>query len=416
MMQRPRPCLFALAAGMLAIGAAGSADVALTVSPPRAAVSLVVYGNADLTLVREVRSVMLSAGETEIAVEWPGAAIDGSSLVLRAPEDVTVSLPAQAPERREALRWRLQAATAGPRDLEVTYLTSGIDWKPLYRLTLDEVTGAAQLEGLVTLRNRSGQEFENPDIRLVVGELRLIENLAEAAWKTLPAYRDQRKDPPSAAGSGLSERYVYDLGALLRLALEDTYTATFLPQVTLANARIVHCLHPGKYGNEVHRLVLCENVAEGGLGDLPLAAADAQVLTRGARGPRPQPSAKVPYTPVGEECAIDLGPCPDIAVERRVERRSRSDFEFDRFGQIEGYDEREWVEVEVRNFSERPVEFEYTDSVPGVWDVAAEVPYLEEGMNDVTFRLELAPRSEETLAYRLIKRQGKRVRLGPVRP
>jgi hypothetical protein len=34
----------------------------------------------------------------------------------------------------------------------------------------------------------------------------------------------------------------------------------------------------------------------------------------------------------------------------------------------------------------------------------------------VTFRVELAPQGKETLSYRLIQRQGRRVRLGPVRP
>jgi hypothetical protein len=124
----------------------------------------------------------------------------------------------------------------------------------------------------------------------------------------------------------------------------------------------------------------------------------------------------VPYTPVGEECEIDLGPTPDVVAERRVMRQQRTDFEFDRFGQVEGYDDREWIEVEVSNFSPHPVTLEYTDSIPGVWDVAADVPYVEEGLNEVTFELELAPQARETLSYRLIKRQGNRVRLGPVRP
>ncbi len=415
-MQGPRigPSLLGLVA--VAISAQAVAEIAVTLSPPRSGVSLVVYGNADLTLVREVRTVLLPAGRAEVAVEWPGAAIDGSSLSLRAPDDVTVSAVSQPPNRSDALRWRLEAPTPGPRDLQITYLTSGIDWKPTYRLTLDEQTGEVELEGLVTLRNRSGQDFENPEVRLVVGELRLLENLAEAAWKTLPAYKDQRKDPPSAAASGLSERYVYDLGRLPYLALEETYTASFLAPVRPAGGRIVHRLHPAKYGDGVHRLVVFENTADAGLGAIPIAGAGAQVLLSGGGGPLPQAAAKVPYTPVGEECEIDLGATAELTAERRVARRERTDFEFDRFGQVEGYDDREWVEVEVHNFSAHPAVLEYTDTVPGVWDVAADVAYLEEGLNDVTFSLETAPRSEESFAYRLIKRQGKRVRLGPVRP
>ena len=408
------PSALALAAAVLGGGA--HAEVTVSLAPPRAAVTLVVYGNADVTLVREVRAVLLGEGSTAVEVAWPEAAIDGSSVSLRAPEDVTVTAPRQLPGRGQALSWVLSAPTPGPRDLEITYLTSGIDWKPFYRLTLDAETGAAELEGLVTVRNRSGQAFEQVAVRLVVGELRLIENLAEAAWRTLPAYRDQPKDPPSAAGSGLSERYVYDLGLLPQLALDDTYTAAFLPATSLGSARIVHRLDPARFADGVHKVALFGNAAEAGLGSLPLAAADAQVALRDGGATLPQPNAHVPYTPVGEECEIDLGPCPEVVSERRVARRQRTDFEFDRFGQVEGFDDREWIEVELRNSTDHPVTIEYTDNVPGVWDVAAEVPFVEEGTNEVTFRLEMAPRSEETLSYRLVKRQGKRVRLGPVRP
>jgi len=405
-----------LALTVVTLGTQAGAEVAVSLSPPRSSVSLVVYGDADLTLVREVRTVVLPAGPAEVTVEWPGAAIDGSSVSLRAPDDVTVTPANQPPGRPETLRWRLQAPTPGPRELQITYLTSGIDWKPFYRLTIDEETGVAELEGLVTLRNRSGQEFENPEVRLVVGELRLIENLAEAAWKTLPAYKDQRKDPPSAAGSGLSERYVYDLGTVRQLRLDDLYTASFLPLVTLAKAEIVYRSDSARYGDGVHRLVGFGNTVDAGLGGIPIAAADTQVVARTARGMLPQPPTRTPYTPVGEECEIDLGLAPDVTTERRVTRQQRTDFEYDRFGQIEGYDDREWVEVEAHNFSDHPVVLEYTDTVPGVWDVAADVAYVEEGLNEVTFRLQMAPRSEETLTYRLIKRQGRRVRLGPVRP
>jgi len=403
-----------MAFGLMASGA--WAEVSVTLSPPRAAVSLVVYGNADLTLVREVRTVLLPEGETDVCVEWPGAAIDASSVALRAPDGVTVSAPAQLPGDRDAMHWRLRAQTPGPRDLEITYLTSGIDWKPFYRLTVDEATSTVELEGLVQIRNRSGQAFVSPQVRLIVGELQLVENLADAAWKTLPAYKDQKKNPPSAAGSGLSERYVYDIGALPQLTLDDAYTAAFLPRLKPSGAEILYRLDAAKFGDGVHRLVVFENSAEAGLGEAPIAGADAQVLAVVPSGALPQPSAKVPYTPVGEECEIDLGVTPDVSAERRVMKQQRTNFEFDRFDQVEGYDEREWIEVELENYAAHPLTVEYTDTVPGVWDVAADVPYVEEGTNEVTFRVDLAPHAKQTLSYRLIKRQGRRVRLGPVRP
>jgi hypothetical protein len=412
MLERPWPWLVVCSLSLLS-GRAGG-EMAATVSPPRAAVSLVAYGNADIAVVREVRRVSLPEGETELLLAWPGAAVDPSSVALSAPEGVRVAAFSQPPRKRDQVGWLLRAP-AGQYDVEVTYFISGIEWKPYYSLSLNEGTATLALEGLVTLRNRSGQEFENVDLRLVVGELKLVANLAEAAWKALPEYKEEKKAPPPAASAGLSERYAYDVGLLPRLTLEDTRTLPFLPKVEI-KADIVYRFHEAKYGADVHKFLVFENSPQYGLGQVPLARAEAQTLTVCAGGLMPRRKVTVPYTPINEECEVDLGADPDIHAQRRVVEKRRTDFEFDRFGKVEGYDERETVEVEVSNRSMQQVTVEYTDTVPGVWDVASDEPYTEEGMNEVAFVLDMGPQTTRHLHYRLIERQGRRVRLGPKRP
>ena len=409
-----------LSAALSAIGAAAlpafaAAQIAVAVFPPRTAVSLTAYGDADLTLVRETRHVYLPEGVTDLALEWPGAAVDASSVILTAPYEVKISPSAQPPRKGDQLVWRLECPYAGERDLEVAYLASGIEWRPSYRLTLNEAAGSVDLEGLVNLRNRSGQEFENVALQLAVGDLRLISNPAEAAWKALPAYRDERKGAPPSAGSGLSERTVYDLNTLARLPLSDNRVLPFFPKTTI-KAQVVYRLHEAKYGAGVHPFIVFTNATEAGLGRVPLARADAWISAIATEGPLPRGRVTLPYTPIGEDCEVDLGPSKDVLAERRVVGRKRTDFEFDRFGAVEGYDDRQEIELKISNWSVRPIAFEYTETVPGVWEVASDAPYKEERMNEVVFKFTLAPQTTRALDYRLLLRQGKRVRLGPTRP
>lgn len=414
-MMRPRPgrC-WVLVAGLLAIRASAGAEMAATVSPPRSAVSLVAYGNADIALVRELHHLSLPAGETELVLSWPGAAVDASSVQLLCPPGVKAAAAAEPRGKRDEVRWVVQAE-AGTYDLQVAYFTSGIEWKPYYRLSLNEGTGRLTLEALVDLRNRSGQEFENVDLRLVIGEVRLVANLAEAAWQALPAHKDEKKGIPPAASAGLSEQYAYALGTLRRLALEDTYRLPLTPGID-TDADVVYRFHPAKYGADVHRIIVFENSPDLGFGSAPLAAATAQVREVATNGLMPRASVAVPYTSTGEDCEIDLGASTDVKAERRVVEARRANIEFDRFGKVEGYDDHETVEVELSNWSMRPVTVEYTDTVPGVWDVASDEPYTEEGANEVVFVLQMEPQTTRELHYRLIKRQGRRVRLGPQRP
>lgn len=413
-MRSERFWCWVVVSGLLAPQGPAAAEIATTVAPPRTAVSLVAYGNADIAVVRELRHVSLPAGQTELVLSWPGTAVDASSAQLLLPDGVKAAAATQPPRKRDEVRWDLEAE-AGAYELQVAYFTSGIEWKPYYRLSLNEGTGVLTLEGLADVRNRSGQQFENVELRLVVGELRLVANLAEAAWKALPEHKDEKKGLPAAAGAGLSERYVYHMGTLPRLALEDAYTLPFLPEVDV-ESDVLYRFHPAKHGAEVHRLVLFENSPDLGLGNLPLARADAHVREIATNGLVPRGNVIVPYTPIGEECEIDLGPSKDVTAERRVVGQRRANIEFDRFGKVQGYDDHETVEVELNNWSMRPVTIEYTDTVPGVWDVASDEPYTEEGMNEVVFVLQMEPQTTRELHYRLIKRQGKRVRLGPRRP
>ena len=409
-------CCPAITAVLAALACAwAGAEIAVTVSPPRADVELLVYGNTDLTLVRETRTVSLPAGSAEIELSWPGAAVDATSVHLLAPEGVTVREAEQPAGKRDRLRWRIETAQAGPCDLQVTYLTSGIDWKPMYSIAVNEGTGDVTLSGTAALKNRSGQAFENARVELVVGELKLVENLAEAAWKALPEYKDEQKNPPSAAGSGLSEHYICDLGRVGDLTTEDTHTVEFLAS-TILPVGILYRLHAAKHGGGVHRILVVRNTDAQGLGSAPLLGAEARVSTVSASGLLPQGKVRVPYTPVGEECEVDLGVSDEVTAERRVMRRELTNIEYDRFSKVEGRDERESVELEVSNWSLRPISFEYTDTVAGVWDVVTTERHIEEGMNELVFETELQPQETRTLTYKLVKRHGRRVRLGPVRP
>jgi hypothetical protein len=409
-------CLAALALGLWAgLVRPARGDVEVAVSSAPTSITLTAFSDADLTLARETRRVFIPAGASQLSVAWPGAAVDASSIRLLVPEGVEVSPASQPPQIGDELRWRLQTDEAGEREVVLLYFLSGIEWRPLYHMSVNPGTKEVELEGLVHLRNRSGQVFEGATLELALGDLPLISNPAEDAWKALPAYRAEKKGAPPSAGSGLSERRVYALGSVPRLSLEDTRVLPFFPRATI-KADLVRRMNEAKYGAGVREFVVFENSEPTGLGRVPLARADVYVSEVTAAGPLPRGRVTLPYTALGEECEIDLGPSKDVIAERRVVERKRTNFEFDRIGAVEGYDDRQDIELEVSNWSPRPVAFEYTDTVPGVWDVASDAPFIEEGMNEVSFKLTLEPQTTQTLKYRLIQRQGRRVRLGPVRP
>ena len=65
----------------------------------------------------------------------------------------------------------VNAEGAGPRDVTLSYLTSGLSWTADYVAQFDEKEGALDMQGWVTLTNRTGTSFANVAPRLVAGNV-----------------------------------------------------------------------------------------------------------------------------------------------------------------------------------------------------------------------------------------------------
>jgi hypothetical protein len=75
---------------------------------------------------------------------------------------------------RPSLVWLIDAQQAGEHETAVTYLTNGMSWRADYVLLLNEESDAFDLNGWVTLDNRSGASFEDAMLKLVAGDINQV--------------------------------------------------------------------------------------------------------------------------------------------------------------------------------------------------------------------------------------------------
>jgi hypothetical protein len=73
------------------------------------------------------------------------------------------------------LNWKIQASEPASLEAELAYLTSGLEWSASYNLVLPPEGELADMNGWVTIQNRSGKQFENAQIKLMAGDVRRIE-------------------------------------------------------------------------------------------------------------------------------------------------------------------------------------------------------------------------------------------------
>ena len=173
----------------LGISNISHAKIDLVTLPDRDKTQLTIYNSADLTLVREQRTLTLKKGLNRLEFGWENTLIDPTSVQLRAPRHAAqvrlleVSYPKGV---KGSAIWTIESDIAGPVPVEITFFTSGINWHAFYMGTLSKDEQHLQLQGYVTIRNYSGEDYENASTRVIVGKIHLLDEIAALARRDVP--------------------------------------------------------------------------------------------------------------------------------------------------------------------------------------------------------------------------------------
>ena len=130
------------------------------------------YVDQDIRLVTEDGTVYdgtLLSGAGDIILQRQ----DGGVTVVQRGRVQEFSFP-ELPEgliTRPTLVWLLETETAGEHEAEVTYMTRGINWSANYVVLLAQDDESLDLDGWVTLDNRSGATYRDAKLKLIAGDI-----------------------------------------------------------------------------------------------------------------------------------------------------------------------------------------------------------------------------------------------------
>jgi hypothetical protein len=396
--------------------AAWGRNVDLSTVPNRDSVQLTIYNSEDLTLVRETRTVTFKKGTNPFQFSWANTLIDPTSVELRflSNADKLEVLDTTFPQDKpQMLYWNVQSDFDGEANLEITYFTSGITWSADYLLVADRDEGQAGLEGFVRVSNSSGEEYENAQVRLVVGTINLVEKIAQLAripMSEVDGLRSDDKDryrqlalrdvavtasglggqapvaaeaPPRVIKEGLSEYFVFTIEGTQTIpnGWSKRLRSIAAQDVTL---KIQYRYRPQEYGEELVRMYLLTNDKDSKLGTTPMPDGVVRIFRDNGRdGLSYLFSRPIKYVPIGDKIELNLGPDPEVIFELVKLRVFRDDIWMkmhgmdvfrrvdDGAGQIEvksdvaGWDEHAVFSQRIRNYSARPIDVEIRRSFDG---------------------------------------------------
>jgi hypothetical protein len=272
------------------------------------------------------------------------------------------------------------------------------------------------LESFVRVSNNSGEQYEEAQVRLVVGQINLVEKIAqlaripmekvdalgkdvrrkyevEALRSTLSfalADADEAEEdaldasrPKEVIKEGLSEYFIYTIEGT------ETIPNGWSKRLRSFEAQevpidIQYRYREPEYGPQLVRMYLLRNDEESGLGTTPLPDGIFRVFRdNGREGLSYLVAQQMKYIPIGDKIELNLGPDPDVIftlVKQRVWRDNiwmhvggtsvyrrvddgRVKIEIN--SSVAGWNEHTVYNQRIRNYTAKPIDVEVRRSFDG---------------------------------------------------
>jgi len=385
-------------------------NIDLVTLPSRQSVQLTIYNSEDITLVKETRFLTFKQGTNRLQFAWTNTLIDPTSIELRPLEQtdkievVSTIFPGQKPQH---LIWNVDSKFSGMAKVEVSYFISGLTWQMDYVATCSPDETSLRFRGYIRVFNKSGEEFDNAEVRLIVGKINLVEKITDLARRygiAVPKpgaakFKDMRRKvalesfakarvAADAAGTpmvtapkrivkeGLSEYFMFSVpgtetlpnGWSKRMQAIDAEEVKF---------DIVHRVRAYQYGDWPVRFFIFTNDKAHKLGDSPLPDGLVRIFRDNGRdGLAFLGEQKVHYVPIKAKAEINLGPDRLVVYRKRKlkTRRLRFSFRRDNHGRewVNGWDEKQSWNDEIRNYTGKAMVLELRLRYSGDVDFASE--------------------------------------------
>ena len=427
--------LLLLSLSLLAGALTAQARVNVVTLPGRDTVQLTVYNAADLTLVKESRLLVFRKGLNKLEFSWANTLIDPTSVEFKSlthadeVEVLDVSFP---PRVANTLEWRINSEFAGEVRVEIRYFTSGISWAADYVAEAAKDEKSMSLASQVRVSNHSGEDYENAQVRLVVGVIRLVEPIAQLAQGGKPA--DATPPPPSAPApvvlrafaaklDNLDQSATKRLGEIVKEEMSEYFLYTVegrdtiptgwskrLPSFKQYDVPITsyYKFEREKWGDRVLRNYRFTNSEPSRLGQEPLPDGTVKAfrLVNDDRLYAYVGSTQVKYIPVNEYVEMELGNDQEVLVKPTLANWEKSDLRFDNNGDVKGWTLKESWEIELQNSKEIDIVLDLRRNFSGDWDLKTDAPYEKVDANKIKFVRPLKAREKQKFAYELTTRYG----------
>ena len=328
---------------------------------------------------REVSVIRMHPTSGEERTEKATVLAAGQGTVLRFADRIETGVPGRlafdsVPSNlrdRPTLSVLLDAA-GGKQSVELSYLTSGVSWKADYVANLSTDGKQLDLNGWVTLTNRSGAAFDNATLQLVAGTVNRVRSAQPQLAYAMAAPAPRAKSM-EATQEALMDFHLYSFERPTSIADNQTkqlalLSASAVPvrrEYLLAGNDWIYrerYSQSGQVGQKLKPAIFVEFDNKAPLGK-PLPAGVVRVYAKDSKGAAQFVGEdRIEHTAKNEKLKLRLGEAFDITAERKQTSYKRI---------ADNVSESAW-RIELRNAKDEPVTVKVQEPLPGDWEVTQE--------------------------------------------
>jgi hypothetical protein len=297
------------------------------------------------------------------------------------------------------LVWDVNSNSSGKQDVEISYQTKGMNWHAEYVAVLNEDDTALDLNSWVSVDNTSGATYKNAKLKLVAGDINLIQDYQiRGGIDNIYAMDKSTVSEKQFQEKAFFEYHIYNLQRPTTIANNET------KQISLFEASNVSANKKFFYGSLSNRwywnqsgqkkiavIIEFENSEEYDLG-VPMPKGKVRVYKSDGESLEFVGEDLVDHTPRNEKVKLKIGDAFDVLAEEVQTENT----------QISSKVWEQAFEITFKNRKKENIEIEVERNLGTNWEILkSSLNYKKKDAFRITFNVPVKADSETKLTFRV---------------
>lgn len=338
-----------------------------------------------------IEGTLLSVSNNQIVLNMS----DGGLLMLPKIEDYQIavgSLPSGL-ITKPALVWLVDAKKSGNQNSEISYQTQGMNWHTEYVAMLNENDTKADLNAWVSISNFSGASFPDAKIKLVAGNVNMVQNDDIEMGNVRMMMMDKSERSDQFKEKSFFEYHMYDLQRPSTIANNEVKQVSLFEaaDISIKKKYLLKLGNNPVENKKVPVVVEFENKEKNHLG-IPMPKGKVRLYKADGGSAEFIGEDLLDHTPKDEKIKLKVGEAFDVLVDQKYADQKRisdkvHDNEFN---------------INIRNRKDEDIEVEIDRYLGESWEILkSSQKWEKKDANTITFKVKLKAGSESDINLKI---------------